>query len=427
MRKGIYVAVALLLCVAAKTYFGSRSSGSKGSQSILVTTASASPAGADDPCKLPTRAPDPNDAKAVAETAWRIFVAINCPANKTQLVWETWSEQYTIYTQPGQPVGNPSRLHGSALGAILSADSPGAKAGELNPVTGCQKLFRPPSNMPNPQTKSPVGYFCEEVHLDPTARAYILQHGYQFRIGQQQAVVSSTAIQFPTTAVEVKADWFPAKDFDPAQFTCTSPSGLHTEMIAGECYALVGMHINSKLLPNWLWATFEPQNAVTNPQRCSTSLFGPCYDPFGSNPATSSGGTIETQQTPALAALMKQAHLAPEFSNYRMDGAQVDFGTTQNPTLLGNSIIEGETVPGIFKGQASCISCHSASVINNAGIEIPTKPVGPEPPPSNWPPSGYMRRDFVWSLGEACTGSVFNSNPNCLNTKAPPIPTASTK
>jgi hypothetical protein len=419
MRKAVHVGVALLFCVAAERYFSRGSTGNNDNHSLLVTAASAAPADTDDPCQLPTQAPDPKDSNAVAETAWKIFVAVNCPANATQLVWETWTEQYSLYTQPGQPVGNPRRLHGSALNVILSAKSPGgAQAVELNPATGCQKLPRPPSNMPNSKTKPSFGDFCEEVHLDPTAEAYIVQHGYQFRAGQQQAVTSSATIQFPTTAVEVKADWFPVGDFSPAQFSCSNPTpGLHTEMIAGGCYALVGMHISSKLLPDWLWATFEPQNKNTNPQRCSTKLFGPCIDRFGSSPATSKGGT--TQQTPALAALMKRARLAPEFSNYRLDGAQIEFGTTHKPTLLGNSIIEGETVPGLSKGQASCISCHSASIINSAGIEDPTKPVGPEPQL----PTGYMRRDFVWSLGEACPGSVFNSNPNCLNTTAGPAPT----
>lgn len=410
MRKGIYVAVTLLLCVVATSYFGRGSSNSNDSQSILVTTASAAPAGADDACKLPTEAPDPKDAKAVAETAWRIFIAVNCPANANQLVWETWTEQYSLLTQPGHPPSKAKRLHGSALGMMLSAKLPGAKLPQLNPTTGCQGLPRPPSNMPTPNAPTPGGEFCEEVHLDPTMVAYIVQHGYQFRVGQEQAAKSSATIQFPQTAVEVKADWFPASDFDPVQFSCTNPTpGLHTEMIDGTCYALVGMHISSKLLPDWLWMTFEPQNTTTNIQRCSTNLFGPCYDPFGSNPASSTGGT--TQQTPALAALMKQAGLAPEFSNYRMDGAQVAYGTAQNPTLLGNSIIEGETVPGLSKGQASCITCHSTSIIDKYGDE--NKNIGGVGPPPQIP-KGYISRDFAWSLGEACPNSVFNANPNCL-------------
>jgi len=405
MKKGIYLLIALLFSVAAKTYFEAGSAKSNDSRPFLVATASASPA-ANPACTLPTQAPDPNDAKAVAQTAWQIFVAVNCPANKNQLVWETWTEQFSIFTSPGQK-GRPQRLHGSPLARIVAAQlhSP---LPELSPDTECQNMVAPPSNMPNSTSPTHSGQFCEEVHLDPTAKAYVLQNKYEFRSGQQQAVTSHATFDFPSTAVEVKADWLPVSDFSPAQFSCTHPpAGLHVEMIDGGCYALVAMHISSKLLPNWLWMTFEVQNSTTNPQRCSPNLFGPCYDPYGSNPVRSSGQS--TKLTPDLTALMKNAGLASEFLNYRLDAAQIVFGTTEHPTLLGNSIIEGEAV-GLKKGKASCITCHSTSVINAAGHENPKiGGVGPEPAI----PAGYISRDFAWSLGEACPNAVFNSNPNC--------------
>jgi len=175
---------------------------------------------------------------------------------------------------------------------------------------------------------------------------------------------------------------------------------VHVESIAGTCYAMAGMHISSKLLSNWLWATFEPQSMLTNPLRCIT--FGPCNDPYGSNPATSNGGASGfTNQTPAVAALMKQANLAPEFSNYRLDGAQIAFTTsTGAPTYLGNSIIEGENV-GLTINTASCITCHSVSSIKNDGTDGITQinnQVGAQYQiPANW-----IARDFVWSLGLAC-------------------------
>jgi len=64
-----------------------------------------------------------------------------------------------------------------------------------------------------------------------------------------------------------------------------------------------------------------------------------------------------TNQTAAVSALMKQANLSAEFSNYRLDGVQVKFTNPDgSPTLLGNSVIEGENV-GMTKGTASCITC----------------------------------------------------------------------
>jgi hypothetical protein len=409
MRKRTFVLVALVLLIAAKTFFETGWKGSKGRQPFVVAAASAVPQSPGTACTLPTQTPDPNDDQAVAKTAWQIFVAVNCPANSSQLVWETWTEQFSIFTSTAG-LARPQRLHGSPLARIIAGEE-NPSALELNPDTECQAMKAPPSNMPKPNTKPKdrKGQFCEEVHLDPTAKAYVLQNNYQLRTGQQQTVTSHGTFGFPSTAVEVKADWLPATDFNPAQFNCTDPpQGLHTEVIDGGCYVLVGMHISSKLLPNWLWATFEAQNTITNPQRCSLKLFGPCNDPFGSKPARSTGQS--TEMTPALTALMKQAGLAPEFLNYRLDAGQALYGSTTHPTLLGNSIIEGEAV-GLTRGKASCITCHSTSIINAAGLENPNIHGVAGPPPAI--PSGYIQRDFAWSLGVACPGAVFNSNPNC--------------
>ena len=72
--------------------------------------------------------------------------------------------------------------------------------------------------------------------------------------------------------------------------------------------------------------------------------------------------------------------------------------------------------------QASCISCHAVSSIESNGTDginilaaLSTPPVG-EPAPL--PSSAWIRRDFVWSLGEACPngpGMIGSLNPNCTS------------
>jgi hypothetical protein len=337
-----------------------------------------------------------------AETAWRLFVAANCPGTGTQLVWESWTEQNQVY--PASGVGasrgatRAKRLHGSPLAHATMARKAGMTA-ELTPSTECNTMGAPPSNV------VPGATVCEEARLNPAAKLFVVSQGYQVRSGQTLAAQKGTNIQFPAPAVEVKVDWIPASDFQPP-FTCAKPpQGVHVETIDGACYAMAGIHIASKLAPNWIWATFEPQNLQTNPNRCIT--FGDCNDPWGSVPATSSGGQGGlTQQTPALQALMTSAHLAPEFFNYRLDGVQTEFGTAADPTLLGNSIIEGENV-GMTAGTASCITCHSVSSIKNDGtdgITLLNNQVGPE----FVPPAGWIARDFVWSLALACPGGIQN-------------------
>jgi hypothetical protein len=397
MRKGIYVLVALLLSVAAKTYF---QAGSTHSQSFLVATASAqevNPA-----CVFPTTRPDPNDAKAVAETAWKIFVAANCPANNGE-VWETWVEQLSLYPASGvagvagqQMVGK--RLHGSPLAGVFMARM--HHTTELAPNSECNPMQAKP--LPPHVVKGAT--ICEEVHINPAAQGFITGTGqmYQTRPPQTKAAQMKTDIEFPDAAVEVKVDWIPAASFQ-TPFTCTNPpTGVHVEMIDGTCYAMAGMHINSKLLKDWIWATFEPQNMVTNPWRCQ--IFGPCKDPWGSSPADSNGGAKGfTKPTADLTALMTQAGLPKEFLNYRLDGAQTTFTNPLDgtPNILSNSVIEGENV-GMKKMTGECITCHSYSSIENNGIDgitkLPPGPVGPQ----YKIPAGWIARDFVWSLGLAC-------------------------
>jgi hypothetical protein len=106
---------------------------------------------------------------------------------------------------------------------------------------------------------------------------------------------------------------------------------------------------------------------------------------------------------------MAAANLAPEWKNYRLDGVQIFFTDGLDPTLLGNSMIEGENT-GIPLKESSCITCHALSSIEIDGSDgiqfrIGNNPVGePEPLPPDW-----IRRDFVWSLLEACPNAPFRA------------------
>ena len=392
MKRLVYVSAMLLALIAAGFHFTMKSHKGSGGKSLIPTASAAVPDAAN-PCTFPTQM-----AATPEQTAWQLFVAATCPANGSQVVWENWIEQLNLYPASGQTGAKlnrragAKRLHGSPLAHAIAANVR-AQAVELAPSEECNAMQGPPSNVVKGAT------ICEEARLNPSAQAFVTSNGYQVRPGQTKAAQQGTDIEFPAPGVELKADWIPGTDFNPP-FTCNNPpQGVHVETIQGKCYALAGIHISSKLLKNWLWATFEPQNLTTNINRCV--VLG-CNDPWGSTPATSNG--TFTQQTTALQSLMKQANLAPEWSNYRLDGAQTDFGTVTSPTLLGNSVIEGDNV-GMDLKQASCITCHSVSSIKNDGTDgivtlaaMPTPPVGPEFTPA----SGWIARDFAWSLGLAC-------------------------
>jgi hypothetical protein len=235
-------------------------------------------------------------------------------------------------------------------------------------------------------------------------------------------------IDFPTDAVEVKADWVPASSFTNATFDCAQPNGkIYMELIDGTCYALAGIHISSKLFPNWLWATFEPQYSITNPNRCNPGLYNSCTDTWGSNPATSTGS--DTKATAALSTLFNTAGTALDssFRNYRLSGTQTVFSQpTTSAGVLGSSFVEFNANVAVH--EASCITCH-----NYAQRQPTPAPSGSTPPggpladgvsvgtPTALPPA-YKPLDFSWFLafGVPATSSCqdINAGPIWSNTDA---------
>lgn len=339
------------------------------------------------------------------QTAWQLFIAATCPVNATRypyVVWETWIEQSQLYSptaKAGEAAGNEHRLHGSPLAEARRSHGPvSATAAGVGAPQGANQ---------NCNTHTVSGRtICEEVRINPDARKYILTTagGLQIRANQSKLAASGGIINFTTPSVEIKADWIQY----PLATCSNPPQGVHVEVIGNNCYALAGLHLISKLTPNWVWATFEPQNLTTNPKRCVE--LG-CSDPWGSSPAFTAGGPSgNTQQTAQIKSLMQAAKLAPEWYNYRLDGVQMLFnnvGNQQiaNATLLGNSIIEGDNV-GMPMLQASCITCHSVSSVASNGADginflaaAEFSPVGSnQQPPAPTASCKWIQRDFVWSL-----------------------------
>ena len=335
------------------------------------------------------------------ELAWRLFVAANCKTSSGRLTWETWKTQACL--------NNPDdcatrRLRGSVLAAAtrgtLSPDNPRRTEGcsAMTTAATADPSLKPfvPSNL----STNPV--FCEEVTINPTEENYGKENGLLTVAGQDTFLQSGKTVAFPSGALEVKADWVPAASFQGVSFDCSQPStNVYLEQIDGTCYALAGMHISSKLYPNWLWATFEPQHPQTNPNRCRPDLYNACNDPWGSSPATSTGAA--TQPTAALAALFQGAGaaLAPSFQNYRLTGVQTEFtDPVASKGVLGSSFVEFNA--NVAAGQASCITCHNSAMRDPSTGKTLTQgapfgnQVGPPSPP---PGSQWKPLDFSWFLG----------------------------
>src|SRR6185312_5081295 len=196
-------------------------------------------------------------------------------ANNGKLTWETWKEQSCIFSSQACPPAAAAaaapahHLHGSRLAAHIRSGN--LKANAI-PSTDCSPMNTAGPFAPKNLSASPQ--FCEEVYANGDEASFIQQPAAQATLttypGQvSYAAAHQNAITAPSPSIEVKVDWVPSTSLASNSFDCSNPpAGLYVENISGTCYAIVGIHISSRLLPNWLWATFEPQNSGTNPNRC---------------------------------------------------------------------------------------------------------------------------------------------------------------
>ena len=251
-------------------------------------------------CSFPTAITEAN-AAGYAETAWKLFVAANCTAAGNQLTWQTWTEQTCFFGQTCQPgpqvLSQPSQLrllsrsHLRRLGLLKASSTcpnppsymTGAKG---KPGDPCQPSPPDSSLAPFvPKNLAVNAVFFEVVFVNPSEAAFVKANASTL---QKQADYSKTkALDFPKDAVEIKGDWIPSTSLQPS-FTCSNPpADVFVQQVGNVCYALAGIHISSKLLTNWLWATFEAPSLVTNPNRCKPELYSQCIDEWGVTPRVS--------------------------------------------------------------------------------------------------------------------------------------------
>jgi hypothetical protein len=230
-----------------------------------------------------------------------------------------------------------------------------------------------------------------------------VQNNLWYRQGLKAAFAIGRPIIFPIETIEIKADWTPIPD------TPAEKAKYHWNYdSSGTLYGLIALHIISKAIPNWTWATFE---WTGNTGRCD---FIGCRDNFGSipnyvptNPQPDKGYPAG-QLTPELLALFQAAGLNAEWQNYRLKGSQVDFTeSTGKATRLGNSITEEG-----FVSSSSCLTCHARAAVDMDGILFPQAGFNPDGSSPNGAPSPdwfynttsdpwtmkYLQMDFVWGF-----------------------------
>lgn len=360
---------------------------------------------------------EPRDAAAAAnrsdEYAWRLFVALNWPAMRGAraadrnarfgadgpVVWESWRSAGEVYLKagadpgpwapadPSQPLAAEQRFETLSLQDLLKARH--IVGGVMVPLVDSIATARR----------------LTEIRMNRETFEFIRARGLYSLEGQMSAFSKGDEVSFPYGAKEVKAKWRPISESESSRY--------HTTLVTlkdgtQRLYGLTALHIVSKDLPHWFWATFEQ---VDNPAQADSEGWQiPSRDRFSCGK-----GPANCNRAPSGIGLEGTV-----WQYYRLRGTLTDFVDPEGkPEILANSELE----TGLQK-TASCITCHSrASIGVIAGV--PSRlPVFESGSPGDVrdrrgftgipQPGWYQRRasdgsmhrdfqslDFVWSLSQA--------------------------
>jgi hypothetical protein len=377
-------------------------------------------------------------ANSPDKVAWTQFIAVNAAAAAlNNAFFETWaSDGDTFRTTPRFPSGpTPVTFKPRALllADLLSQQQPRGIA---------PQIVQPPAGDDGSQG-------IEETRRNFSTWDFIRKNNLYKVSGLIDAFNNGVLIDFPIDSMEVKANWFPVRSpQDPSKSGIPGYDGnpdlaaqlYHVNTATDQKqYALVSMHVISKLVPNWTWATFEHKN---NPGRCD---YNGCRDKFGAQQAVVpanpqlNGQYPDCTKSAALKELFAGARWDKAFENYCLKGTQVDFADrTGLATQLGNSVTEAG-----FADRASCLTCHGRAAFGGdgkrtsvAGFDIvngqvvaPFGPingtwywVGPSSSqsiPITNPPNlrVALSTDFIWSIPHCAIDDTANppetESPRC--------------
>jgi hypothetical protein len=271
-------------------------------------------------CKAPTGLNDARFAQSQPYLfAWKLFLAINCPARGgtgAPRTWETWKPVDAVYL----PGGRAPAPWGAPLPPRTLLDRP-----EIDSYTLLDKKGRP---------------VLSEIRMNKSTFDYIVPRKLYSKEGQLAFFSSSSeALNFPAGAMEIKAAWLILDPNDPRNSTYYKIRATYVDQQTREVHSVVAglasLHITSKVLPQWFWTTFEH---VDNQQTTTAPELVPI--------------------PPDVRAVNDAVHAALPNSGWRfynMRGVQFNYMEGNlNPAILANTLLETR-----FQRSSSCITCHN--------------------------------------------------------------------
>jgi len=297
--------------------------------------------------------------------AWDLFIRLNHPADLTKgrgipdatkkigdpglVVWETWKLARTEVFLPGGVKPSPW----DAVAPLAPSPQQRFEPSKLKVLKAMALGLPEPSEGVGPLV-DPVE-LTNESRLNRATFEFVVNNELYNVEGQEAFQNDGRKIDFPIEAMEIKGSW---KELGASRSVRKEVlNKYHTADVGGKVYGLVGLHIITKDVPNWFWATFEH---VDNPPPEIGDVDRSGY------PRTAGGSPLP----PSLKGT--------KWENYRLRGTQVDFTDSKgNPTILGNTQIEQG-----FQATSSCISCHANATIGDK-VDLPER--------SFVPPAGQIR------------------------------------
>jgi len=315
------------------------------------------------------------------EMAWRLFAQANAQrrSNDKPAWLREWTEKDNLSTNSDTPLLNAWRKAGhhpdiqNMLHVLQTVKERGRLLSQLRKLIGAtgepniQSYYNPPLAR---KLRAPL-------NGDPNATL-------STRAGRQAAFKNGQKIDLGSATVAVKAQFQVVRASEGSQYYLVPPSDNN--------YAVVAFHLTSRILDQWLWATWEPAPVAAEDQQNKGYC---CKDSFGWD-------TAAQKPTPQLLRLLRQAKVDDAWGrNYRLVGTQVYAAdSTGKDIKLGNYYLEVD-----HYATSSCVTCHARAAFDAHG-DPPSQDDGhghgyTGEPCNSWFEMGgkltHLQLDFLWT------------------------------
>lgn len=181
---------------------------------------------------------------------------------------------------------------------------------------------------------------------------------------------------------------------DPSDFTCDDCPPLE----AGDLLILVALHIASKEMPEWLWATFWWRDADA-----PSGTFWTCGD-AQREAVLGEVGLPWSNYSMDVTASFTMAKPRPRNQAEAACGFPGEIGEGEQLRAAYNPFVEAFFENGL---KSSCVDCHSRATTNREDIRNDVPEVNEPAGPALRDLEGHVRLDYMWSLWNVLRSTEF--------------------